>query len=511
VDQGRFLPGTLLAGRYRIVALLGRGGMGEVYRADDLTLGQPVALKFMPEAVAGNPEAVARFRNEVRIARQVSHPNVCRVYDVGEVEGHFFLSMEYVDGEDLGSLLRRIGRLPADKALEIACRLCAGLTAAHQKGVLHRDLKPGNVMLDGRGQVLLTDFGLAGLAGQIEGAEVRSGTPAYMAPEQLAGQEVTVQSDIYSLGLVLYEIFTGKRPFDSDTMAGLLRARRETTPVNPSTQVRDLDPAVERVILRCLEAEPRNRPASALAIAAALPGGDPLAAALAAGETPSPEMVAAAGEGRGLAPRFAIPLFLAVIVGVLVSSLLVNRPSALEQIRPEYSPEVLSQKAREVIQRLGYAGHPADEAHGFDWGHPFMGYVEDHDKPAPRWKELLSQRPSALRFWYRRSDYPLIGTYFHDDLLTPGIVTPSDPPPILSGMIDLALDERGRLIEFQAIPAQRQEPAKQIPPVDWNALFAAAWILRSSSLRNLSGPGWRLPTRGWRGPEHGPAAPARYA
>src|SRR5579872_892040 len=181
-SDARFLPGALLAGRYRIIALLGRGGMGEVYRADDLTLGQQVALKFLPESLASNEDAVNRFRNEVRIARQVSHPNVCRVYDLGEIDGHFFLSMEYVDGEDLSSLLRRIGRLPADKATEIGRRLCAGLAAAHEKGVLHRDLKPGNIMLDGRGQVLLTDFGLAGLADQMEGAEVHNGTPAYMAP-----------------------------------------------------------------------------------------------------------------------------------------------------------------------------------------------------------------------------------------------------------------------------------------------------------------------------------------
>src|SRR2546429_7569187 len=164
MDGSRWAPGALLAGRYRIVAMLGKGGMGEVYRADDLTLGQQVALKFLPESLAGNPDSVARFRNEVRVARQVSHPNVCRVYDVGEIDGHFFLSMEYVDGEDLASLLRRIGRLPADKALEIGRRLCAGLAAAHEKGVLHRDLKPANVMLDGRGQAILTDFGLAGVA-----------------------------------------------------------------------------------------------------------------------------------------------------------------------------------------------------------------------------------------------------------------------------------------------------------------------------------------------------------
>ena len=164
-----------------------------------------------------------RFRNEVRIARRVSHPNVCRVYDVGEVEGQTFFTMEYVDGEDLASLLRRIGRLPPDKALDIARQLCAGLAAAHAKGVLHRDLKPANIMLDGRGQVVITDFGLAGVADDIRGPEVRSGTPAYMAPEQLAGKEVTTRSDIYALGLVLYEVFTGKRAF-AESAAKLLHA-----------------------------------------------------------------------------------------------------------------------------------------------------------------------------------------------------------------------------------------------------------------------------------------------
>src|SRR5215472_11696519 len=146
-NEGRFLPGRLLAGRYRIIALLGRGGMGEVYRADDLTLGQSVALKFLPEEADKDDALLERFRNEVRISRRVSHANVCRVYDVGDVDGHTFFTMEYVDGEDLASLLRRIGRLPADKALEIARQLCAGLAAAHNKGVLHRDLKPANIML----------------------------------------------------------------------------------------------------------------------------------------------------------------------------------------------------------------------------------------------------------------------------------------------------------------------------------------------------------------------------
>jgi serine/threonine-protein kinase len=249
--------------------------MGEVYRADDLTLGQPVALKFLPEVTSGDEEMLARLRGEVRIARRVSHPNVCRVYDVGEAEGLHFLSMEYVDGEDLASLLRRIGRLPRDKAAEMARGVCAGLAAAHEKGVLHRDLKPANVMLDSQGQVVLTDFGLAALADQVAGTDLRSGTPAYMSPEQLDNRDVTARSDIYALGLLLYEMFTGKRAFEARTFAEAVRSRREATPSNPSSLVADLPPTLDRVILRCLERDPANRPPSAHAVALALPGRRP--------------------------------------------------------------------------------------------------------------------------------------------------------------------------------------------------------------------------------------------
>src|SRR5215469_3770661 len=264
----RFPPGTLLASRYRIVSRLGKGGMGEVFRADDLILGQPVALKFLPEAARGNLNLLTRFYDEVRIARQITHPNVCRVYDIGEVDGQPYLSMEYIDGEDLASLLRRIGRLPADKATEFARKLCAGVAAAHAQGVLHRDLKPANVMIDSRGELRVTDFGLAAIAEQLQGAEIRNGTPAYMAPEQLSGKEVSVQSDLYAVGLVLYEMFTGKLPFQADTIAEITRLRQESRLTNPSTLVADLDKSVERAILRCLEADPKMRPGSALNLAA---------------------------------------------------------------------------------------------------------------------------------------------------------------------------------------------------------------------------------------------------
>src|SRR5436190_11608932 len=142
----RLTPGAIVAGRYRLVAMLGRGGMGEVYRADDLTLDQPVALKFLPEGVGTDPDKLAQFHNELRTARQVSHRNVCRLYDLGEAGGRRFLTMEYVDGEDLVSLLRRVGRVPEERGVQMARQLCAGVAAAHERGVIHRDLKPANVI-----------------------------------------------------------------------------------------------------------------------------------------------------------------------------------------------------------------------------------------------------------------------------------------------------------------------------------------------------------------------------
>jgi serine/threonine-protein kinase len=467
----------LLAGRYRIVALLGRGGMGEVYRANDLKLGQPVALKFLPEATGRNETVLARFYNEIRIARQVSHPNVCRVYDLGEVEGQPYLSMEYVDGENLGSLLRRIGRLPEGKALEIARKLCAGLAAAHEKGVLHRDLKPANIMLDGRGHVLITDFGLAGLADQLQGAEVRNGTPAYMAPEQLAGKEVSIRSDIYSLGLVLYEIFTGKRAFEASTLAELVRLHSESTPVSPSSHVKDLDPAVERVILRCLDTDPRNRPASALAVAAALPGGDPLAAALAAGETPSPQMVAASGETAGLPLRIAVPCLAAVLVALAFILLAGAHVNGMQYLNLEKPPEVLREKARDFIRSVGYTAPPVDQAHGFSYEDDFQRFVEKTEKPpAARWPEILSGRPTLVHYWYRQSQQYMVPSSFTDQLMTPGIVTPTDPPATESGMIIVELDSQGRLNALQAIPPEVDKTPSPAQPFDWKVLFSAAGL-----------------------------------
>ena len=477
ISHGRFAPGTLLDGRYRIVGLLGTGGMGEVYRADDLRLGQPVALKFLPDGLRGDPIRLAQFHNEVRTARQVSHPNVCRVHDIGEAEGLLYISMEYVDGENLASSLRRIGRFPEDKATEITRQLCAGLAAAHQCGVIHRDLKPANVMLDGAGRVRIMDFGLAA-AGRVD--DVRAGTPAYMAPEQLLGREVTQRSDIFALGLVTYELFAGRRAFTAATVGDLVN-QHETRALTPVSEVvSGIDPAIDTAILRCLDPAPDRRPASALSVAAALPGGDPLAALLAAGETPSPEMVAAAGEGTGLRRSLAWPMVIAVLAALVVALGLALRESPFDRIRPEYSRDVLTQKARDAIARLGYDARPRDSAVGFEWNSALLEYIRKTDAPSPKWDAVLTQQPSPLGFWYRQSGEPLVSTAFHTDLLTPGIVDRADPPPISSGMTQVNLDHRGRLTFFEAIPPQRQDAPVRMSAVDWSPLFQLAGIDQSA-------------------------------
>ncbi len=482
IGGGRFVPGQIIADRYRIVALAGKGGMGEVYRAEDLKLGQIVAIKFLPDSLSQDAAALARFHAEVRIARTVSHPNVCRMFDIGDMDGITFLTMEYVDGEDLSSLVRRIGRLSTDKAAEIARQMCAGLAAAHDKGVIHRDLKPANIMLDGAGKVRITDFGLAGIAASIQGAEVRAGTPAYMAPEQLAGTEVTVKSDIYSLGLILYEIVTGKRAFDATSLPELMRMREESRVPNPSTMVRDIDPLFERVILRCLASDPVLRPASALQVSAALPGGDPLAAALAAGETPSPQMVAAAGENDGIAPRVALTFLAAILAGTLLLLYFGIKEDALERVHPSKSPEVLSNRASELIAKIGYPGKPVDRDWGFGYNSDFIKYASTNDKPHADWSKLPYQRPELLSFWYRQSRKNLIADNFWGTGI-PGVVTFDDPPLITSGMVDVWTDDEGRLGWFQAIPDEKEETPKggavanaEIKKPDWSVLFAAAEI-----------------------------------
>ncbi|MBZ5499989.1 MAG: serine/threonine protein kinase [Acidobacteriia bacterium] len=473
MPAGGFTPGMVLSGRYRIIGLLGRGGMGEVYRADDLKLGQPVALKFLPKGLVDDPVRRERFYAEVRIARQVSHPNICRVYDISELDGRHFLTMEYIDGEDLASLLKRIGNLHGTKALDVARQLCAGLAAAHNKGVLHRDLKPANVMIDGRGHVRITDFGLAVAAGEEVPAGDVSGTPAYMAPEQFAGKGASVQSDIYALGLVLYELYTGRRAFDAKSLAELRAKKEGAPPAAPSEITSDIDPIVERVILRCIEIDPRQRPGSAVQVAAALPGGDPLAAALAAGETPSPEMVAASGSTEGLRPWVAWSCLAFVIVGIGAAVLLGRQALLFQRVPVDKPPEVLVERARDILKIAGYTEPLVDSAYGFESNAQFYN-PQKPDSSAKPW-----DHPPAftIQFWYRQSP-----TYLEH--WSPGQIKSENvrggvdfiDPPMLPGEAVVWLDSRGNLTHLRVIPREADTLPDGSQPPDWAALFGAAGI-----------------------------------
>jgi hypothetical protein len=472
-DGATYLPGQVLSGRYRMIGMLGRGGMGEVYRADDLKLGQPVALKFLSPGLEQDPERLEAFLSEVRLSLRVSHPNVCRAYDIGEIDGRHFLSMEYVDGEDLASLLRRIGRLPEDKATEIARQICAGLAAAHNAGVLHRDLKPANIMLDGRGRAKITDFGLASATAGISGREAQSGTPQYMAPEQFDGAELTVRTDLYSLGLVLYELFTGKPAFAGRNVLELA-AMRSTTPTSPSSHVSALDPAVERAILRCLAPDPAQRPSSAEQLAAMLPGGDPLAMALAAGETPSPDLVAQAG-GRGeLRPWIAASLLTAVLAGLaLVWYSGGSFRGVHDRIPLPKTPDELRFAAQSALTAAGYATRSGNPASGFAFDSTYFREREMDDSSMARWDSLPAVYPVPMSYWYRESPRPMQLAW------NVGAITQNHPAHSDPGMLRVRLDPSARLQELSAVPAQLGGSPGPWTEPDWAPMFTAAGLVSS--------------------------------
>ena len=472
-----FAAGEEIAGRYRIVALLGKGGMGEVYRADDLVLGQPVALKFLPAELSTDPIRLERFRQEVRLTRGVSHPNVCRVYDIGEADGRHFLAMEYIDGEDLAVLIRRIGRLPNEKAIEIARQLCAGLAAAHDQGVIHRDLKPANIMIDGRGRARITDFGVAALSEELaEGPGPFAGTPAYMAPEQLEGREVTKRSDIYALGLVIYEVFTGKPAFAASTLAELRDLRTSTTPpTSPSSLVSDIDPAAERVVLRCLEPDPADRPANAMAVMAALPGGDPLRAMIEAGETPSPELVAASGARGALSPRVAASLAAVALAAFATTIILLSRLPVDRLAGGLLPPDVLEYRAREVVHDLGYLYPPADSARGYG----FRAWGQGAETPDDIRRSFAEDVPGVYLFWYRQHTRQLNPIRSTIPGARPGErVTTADPPPDEAGMVSMQLSPHGKLVYFEfvtpAFPGRNEE--EQAATTDWPSVLQIAGL-----------------------------------
>jgi eukaryotic-like serine/threonine-protein kinase len=267
-DPGTELaPGTELGPRYRILSLLGKGGMGAVYKAHDAELNRTVALKLIRPDLVSRPESMQRFKQELLLASRISHKNILRIHDLVEVGGIRFISMAYVDGEDLHALLQREGRLPLDQIIRIARQLCAALDAAHAEGIIHRDLKPGNVLIDREGNVYVLDFGLAKSleagATQMTHTGEMLGTPQYMSPEQVQGTPVDHRSDLYALGLMLYELAVGQVPFASESVYQTMFLRTRERPKDPRLLNAELPDFLDRIILRCLETDPARRYQSA--------------------------------------------------------------------------------------------------------------------------------------------------------------------------------------------------------------------------------------------------------
>jgi serine/threonine-protein kinase len=293
-----------------------------------------------------------------------------------------------------------------------------------------------------------------------------------MAPEQLAGQEVSVRSDIYALGLVLYEMFTGKRAFEAETLAEMTKLREESAPPSLQSLVRDLDPSVELVVLRCLEKDPHKRPASALAVAAGLPGGDPLAAALAAGETPSPELVAAATDREALRPMTALVCVVAIAACLAGIPFLRSQSAWISKTPFENSPEALAQRARDIARTFGYTAKPVDSAYGMQYAADYLQDLNQNGKSRATLTHLATGQPTPILFWYRTSPRYMLAAEFGSN----GSVTADDPALDVSGMVEIELDPQGRLVSFAAVPPQVDKSPPAAKPLDSSALFAAAGL-----------------------------------
>jgi len=266
---GQLRPGAVFAGRYEVKEMLGAGGMGVVYRAFDRELQEPVAIKTLkPEAMAGGTVALDRFKQEIRLARRIAHRNVVRTYDLGEVNGMYYLTMEYVEGTSLKQLIASRGRLPVAVTLTVGKQLCRALEVAHAEGIIHRDIKPHNMVVDPSGFLKVMDFGIARLANPPQGtglteAGLSIGTPDYMSPEQLSGADLDPRSDLYSAGVVLFECLTGRLPFEADTTWALVAKHLEEEPPNPRTLNADVPEALAIVILKAMAKDRERRFATA--------------------------------------------------------------------------------------------------------------------------------------------------------------------------------------------------------------------------------------------------------
>ncbi len=407
--------------------------------------------------------------------------------------------MEYVEGTDLDRLMRVRKNLTFNEKRTIIEVVADTIGHAHRQfDLIHRDIKPSNVLVaisrpDDpilQSHIKLTDFGIARVLSLDQRVTMSSGmvmgTVQYMAPEQFAGKGASIRSDIYALGLIFYELYTGRKAFTAPTTAELRAMKESATPTAPSEIAREIDPIVERVILRCMEKDPRQRPASVAQVAAALPGGDPLAAAIAAGETPSPEMVAASGSTEGLKPWVAWACLAFVIVGIIAAAFLVGQVLLYRRVEIENSPEVMAAGAREILMKAGYPQRPVDSVFGLSIDWEYLSYVRENDRTAGRWDSIPS---SVIGFWYRQSPRSLVHR------LAPRYmgwgIGAQYLPLTFSGESIVELDARGRLMSFQVIPPERDESADESRMPDWTLLFEAAGL--DPAQWTAAAPGWNPP------------------
>ncbi len=482
-------PGTLLAGRYRIVAQIGRGGMGHVFRAEDLKLNETVALKFLPESLANDPVWLGRFLVEVRTAREVTHPNVCRVHDIVETKDEAgrplnFLTMEYVDGENLADLIRRFGRLPDDKAMELAGQISAALAASHARGVLHRDIKPANVLIDGRGNAKLADFGLALGSGSLESAEV-AGTPGYIAPEMLQGGAATGRSDLYALGLVLYELLTGRRAIkDGKPSLGSIRQYAPEVPAD-----------AESMVLACADPDPARRPSSAAEVAAVFPLRNAMEAALARGETPSPEMVADSADETPM-PQWQAWSWVAACAVVIVLTWCAARWGGYIQVLPPtLSAQEMELRAKSILEQSGYPSRDlpsraaiTENFDMLDW------YTANAGRDLRRRFQDAPLGSLELSYWQSQT-----GNVMPDNPLLSDVLGQRLRSVTLENSQFAEVDSAGHLL---ALRSNATLPAANASGVDWNQ--AIGWTgLDAASIKpadpSFTPPSYATSKRSWIG------------